>query len=78
LEHSDRNVYTECADPRRSEWVIKIQPALKEVRLKILEKLCENKLSRREIIELRAGRSKPHRKNQEFVSALLKRLGFLK
>jgi hypothetical protein len=37
----------------------------------------ESRLSRRELIELRAGRSKPHRKNQELLAAILKNLSLL-
>lgn len=70
--HSEQNVYTEYDDPKRNEWTTKIQPALKKLKLKVLEKECENKLSRREVIELRAGRSKPHRKTRELLELILK------
>jgi hypothetical protein len=73
LEHSEQNVYTDYADPRRTEWIVKIQPALKKAKLEILVRFCKNKLSRREIIELRAGRKKPHRKTQELRVAVVKR-----
>jgi hypothetical protein len=69
--HSEQNVYTVYDDPRRSEWIVKIQPALKKAKLKILVRLCKNKLSRREVIELRAGRKKPHRKTQELLAGVL-------
>ena len=72
--HSEQNVYTEYDDPRRSEWVTKFQPALKRAKLKALVEACGKKLSRRGIIELRAGRSKPHRKTQELLVGILKRL----
>jgi hypothetical protein len=72
-----RNVYTEYADPQRSEWVTKIQPALKKAKLEALVEACEKRLCRREIIELRAGRKKPHRKNQELLQSILKGFGFL-
>jgi hypothetical protein len=75
MVHSEQNVYTEYADPRRSEWFVKIQPALKKAKLKSLVRLCKNNLSCREIIELRAGRSKPRRKTQELLVAVLKSLG---
>src|SRR5215469_15399618 len=75
--HSEQNVYTEYADPKRSEWIIKIQPALKKARLRALVEACRKRLSRREIIELRAGRKKPHRKTQELLVAILKELGHL-
>lgn len=77
LVHSDQNIYTDYADPRRSEWITKIQPALKKVKLKVLVGLCGGKLKRREIIELRAGRSEPHRKNRDLLASILKRLDLL-
>ena len=77
MVHSGQNVYTDYADPKRSEWLTKIQPALKKVKLAVLVKACGKRLSRREIIELRAGRKKPHRKTQELLESILKRLGFL-
>ena len=76
-EHSEQNVYTEYADPKRSEWITKIQPALKKPKLRVLIKACGKFLSRRELIELRAGRSKPHRKTQEMLVATLKKLGLI-
>jgi hypothetical protein len=77
MVHSDQNVYTEYADPRRSEWIIKSLPALKKPELWVLEKSCGKLLSRRELIELRAGRSKPHRKTQELLQSILKGLDLL-
>ena len=77
LVHSEQNVYAEYADPKRSEWITKIQPALKKAPLHALVKACGKRLSRREIIELRAGRKKPHRKTQELLVAVLRRLGYL-
>jgi hypothetical protein len=74
LEHSKNNVYTEYADPKRSEWVTKLQPALKRAKLRKLIRASGKKLSRREIIELRAGRSKPHRETQSLLLAVLKGL----
>jgi len=77
LEHSESNIYTEYGDPKRSEWVTKLQPALKRAKLGKLIRECGEKLSRREIIELRAGRKKPRRKTQQLLESILKRLGFL-
>jgi hypothetical protein len=65
------------ADPRRTKWITKIQPALKKVELAVLVKACGKRLWRRELIELRAGRKEPHRKTQELLESILKRLGFL-
>jgi hypothetical protein len=72
--HSEKDINTEYSDPKRSEWVIKIRPALRKTKLKALVKACGKELSRREIIELRAGRSKPHRKTLEVVVGVLKKL----
>jgi len=74
LEHSEKNVYTEYADPKRTEWITKTQPALKKGKLKILVKACHGKLSRRELIDLRAGRRKPHGKNRELLTAILQQI----
>ncbi len=62
--HSAREAYTEYPDPSRSEWETKIRPSLKRIPLKVLVKECEGRLSRRALIDIRAGRSKPHRKNR--------------
>lgn len=77
LVHSEQNVYTEYADPKRSEWITKIQPALKKAKLRDLIKACGKLPSRRELIELRAGRSTPHRKTQELLVSILKNLGLI-
>jgi hypothetical protein len=73
LEHAQQNVYTEYNDPNRTGWMTKIQPALKNAKLKALVKACGSK---REIIELKAGRSKPHRQSHELLASVLERLGF--
>ena len=75
--HSEVNVYTEYTDPKRTEWITKIQPELKKPKLEVLVEACGKRLSRREIIELRAGRKKPHRGTQRLLESILKRLGFL-
>ena len=77
MVHSEQNVYTDYADPRRTEWITKIQPALKKPKLEVLVEACGKRLCRREIIELRAGRSKPHRRTQQLLESIFKRLGYL-
>ena len=77
MVQSEQNVYTEYADPKRSEWITKIQPALKKLPLSVLVKECGTRLSRREIIELRAGRSRPHRKTKDLLISILKDIGLL-
>jgi hypothetical protein len=74
LIHSGENVYTEYVDPRRDEWITKILPALKVSPLRVLVKKCQGRLSRRALINLRAGRSRPHRKNQKLLASVLNRL----
>jgi hypothetical protein len=73
--HSEQDVYTEYADPKRDEWTSKTWPALKRVALSKLVKECGKRLSRRELIELRAGRSRPHRKNRELLATIVTKLG---
>lgn len=68
LIHSEQSVYTEYPDPRRDEWQTKILPALKKVPLSRLVKTSG--LSRSTLIEIRAGRSRPHRKNQELLAEI--------
>lgn len=77
LEHSERNVYTDYVDPKRDEWATKILPSLKKAPLKVLVSQCRGQLSRRALIELRAGRSRPRRKNRELLESVLRKLAFL-
>jgi hypothetical protein len=75
LEHSEKNVYTVYDDPRRTEWIVKIQPALKRAKLKVLVRACGERFSRPGLIKLRAGRIRnPHRKTQELLVGVLKKL----
>jgi hypothetical protein len=73
LHHSAENVYTEYLDRRRDEWQTKILPVLRKIPLPILVKMSG--LSRRTLIDIRAGRTRPHRKNQELIAAIVRRLG---
>jgi hypothetical protein len=77
LEHSEQNVYTEYVDPKRDEWTTKIFPALRKARLKVLVQECGRKFSRSGLIKLQAGgiKTKPHRKTQQLLLAILKGLG---
>jgi hypothetical protein len=72
LIHSAQNVYTEYPDPRRDEWQTKILPALKQIPLAQLEKLSG--LSRRALIYARVGRRRPHKNNQEILTAVVTKL----
>ena len=73
LLHSLDSVYTIYADARRDEWQTKILPTLKKIPLPILVEMSG--LSRRTLIEIRAGRSRPHRKNQELLASIVRKLG---
>jgi hypothetical protein len=75
LVQSAQNVYTEYPDPSRDEWDTVIRPALKIPPLKRLVKLTG--FSRRMLIDARAGRSRPHRKNRELLALLLHRAGLI-
>jgi hypothetical protein len=68
---------TEYPDPRRDEWTTKVLPALKKISLARLVKECEGFLSRRALIDIRAGRSTPYRKNQDLLASIAGRLGLL-
>jgi hypothetical protein len=69
LIHSEHGVYTEYPDPRRDEWEMKTLPALRKAPLPILEK--KTGMSRRALMNLRAGRSRPHRRNLEMIARIL-------
>jgi hypothetical protein len=72
LVHDKANVYTTYPDPHRSVWATKILPTMKQVPLAALEAACQGRLSRRALIDIRAGRSTPHRKNQEFLASVVR------
>jgi uncharacterized protein YjhX (UPF0386 family) len=69
LIHSADDVYTEYADPRRDEWTTLILPAIRS--MPIAELVEKTDMSRRAIIDLRAGRARPHPKNQRTLAALV-------
>ncbi|MGD0798489.1 MAG: hypothetical protein ABR910_12270 [Acidobacteriaceae bacterium] len=62
LIHNEEGVYTEYTDQSRDEWQMKILPALKRLPLAIL--IAETGLCRRALLDIRAGRSRPHVGNQ--------------
>jgi hypothetical protein len=72
LVHAEKNAYTEYSDLRRDEWETKSRPALKIPPLDLLVKMSGR--SRRMLIDARAGRSRPHRKNRELLAAILRKL----
>jgi hypothetical protein len=74
LIHSAQKVYTEYPDPRHDDWSTKTLPALRQIPLKNLVKECKGKLSRRALIDLRAGRSRPHPKNQAVLTVIVEKL----
>jgi hypothetical protein len=69
LIHSAQSVYTEYPDPRRDDWQTKILPALRKMCLKELAK--KSRMSRSALKEIRAGRSRPHPKNQKLLAAIV-------
>ncbi len=76
LIHSEQNVYTEYPDPRHDEWETRILPALKKIPLNALVKMSG--MSRRALIDARAGRSRPRRKTRELLKLILGELGYIK
>lgn len=75
MVHSTEIAYTEYPDSSRDEWEVEILPKLKKMPIAQLVK--ETGLSRRALIDLRAGRSRPHRRNHELIVFALKRIGAL-
>jgi hypothetical protein len=75
LIHSTGSVYTEYCDPQRDEWATKLKPALEKPELSLLEK--EMPFSRRTLSDWRAGRSRPHRKNWERITKVLRKMGIV-
>jgi len=75
LIHSTESVYTEYCDPKRDEWVTKLLPVLKKTPLAVL--INETGLSRRALLNLRAGRSRPHQRNLALLSGILRQLGLV-
>lgn len=73
--HEERAVYTEYPDPRRDEWQSKILPALKKLPLNLL--VNTTGLSRRALIDLRAGRSRPHPGTLKKIKTALIQIGAL-
>jgi hypothetical protein len=72
LIHSAQNVYTEYPDPRRDEWETKIRPILKKIPLSHLVKMSG--MSRSAAEEMRAGRSRPHKRNRELLAGIVKKI----
>jgi hypothetical protein len=71
LIHCGESIYTEYVDQNRDAWQTKILPVLKRLPLSYL--IRESGLSRRALLDIRAGRSRPHRNNQLRLMALIKR-----
>jgi len=61
-------------DPRRGEWQTEILPAVRRASLATLISECAGRLSRRALIDIRSGRSTPHRKNQELLASVVRKL----
>src|SRR5262249_21219331 len=72
LIHDHRNVYTEYPDPSRDEWTTKYLPTLKKLPLNRVVRAVKGRPSRRALIDLRAGRSRPHPRNREFLISILR------
>jgi hypothetical protein len=70
--HDAQSVYTEYTDPQRDEWQVRHLPLLKRTPLSRLAK--ETGLSRRALMDWRAGRSRPHPKHQELIANILRGL----
>ena len=72
LIHEEQRVYTEYPDPRRDEWHTKVLPILRVISLATLE--GESGLSRRMLIKTRRELTRPHRRNENLLRAVIQRL----
>lgn len=72
LVHCEENIYTEYIDQRRDESQMKILPALKKLSLSCL--IRESGLSRRALLDLRAGRSRPRPKHLDRLMVIVCRV----
>ena len=70
LIHSETLTYTEYKDKERDEWTTKSLPSLKRIPLKTLVEKCRGRILRGALIEIRAGRSRPHRKNLKLLAEI--------
>jgi hypothetical protein len=66
-----RDVTTEYPHPADDEWPDEILPILRKIPLSFLMK--ESGLSKRALLDIRAGRSMPHPKNRELLTAIARR-----
>jgi len=73
--HSPDSVYTEYPDPRRDEWQTKILPILQKIPVAALMNLSGR--SRSMLTRTLAGRSRPRKRNQQFLKSTLRRLGVI-
>ena len=74
LVHDEENVYTTYDDPSRGHWQTATLPAVRQASLAMLVKACAGKLSRRALIDIRAGRSTPHPRNRSLLASILAKL----
>jgi len=72
LIHSEQSVYTEYPDPRRDEWQAKTLPIISDAPLLKLAKMSG--MSPSALKEIRSGRARPHRRNQELLTNIAKDL----
>jgi hypothetical protein len=77
LIQSDQNVYTEYPDQRRDEWQTVILPALRLPPLTELVAKCLGQMSRRALVDTRAGRSRPHPRNRTLLEQVCQEIGIL-
>ena len=76
LVHDEQNVYTEYTDRRRDYLSREVVPALNNLPLNVWERESGGK-SRRILIDARRGRRRPHRRNQELLIEVARRLNLL-
>jgi hypothetical protein len=76
LVHDEQNVYTIYTDRRRDYWSTEVVPALWKLSLATWDRESKGK-ARRIFIDARRGRRRPHRRNQELMVSIARKLGLL-
>jgi hypothetical protein len=71
MVHSEKSIYTEYVDQSRDEWQTKILPILRRLRLSYL--IEASGLTRRALLDIRAGRSRPHPENRDRLKAIVRK-----
>jgi hypothetical protein len=72
LIHAEADIYTEYSDPRRDEWTTRIVPVLKQIPLKVFERLSGK--PRKMLIDARLERRELRPESRRLIASIARRL----